>query len=549
MNNLRCQHATSMLHVSLFHHSRNIENLKLPLLDYPNRRFCLCMAQACKKPIFVWHTDYSNQQFALAARCKNQNNSTISNSLQNGCYDACHLEKSQSLEKVHHETPEKNFWGGVGLIVGTAVGPGMLGLPAATLKSGPVPSTFALILSWLYVISSVILVAELSFAVMKQDSVAEVSYTGLARKTLGNSLGTFVALVYASLSFSLLVACVSGIGAIVSQCFPWLNPIIANGLFPSMVGLTLWLFPFKAIDSANRFLCITMLFSIIALVGIGLLVGRNNILVSFMHASWEISSVLPAIPVAVLTLGFHVITPFICKIAGNTVHDSRKAILFGGSIPLVMVLSWNIIVLGLAGTNNTSSIKDPISLLLSLNQSALSAVQAFAFSALATSLIGYAVSFPKQLVDTLELIFAKSNSRQAKSHGPQGFGDEVGKIGQLTFTYAQDLGKTGRISYRGLSVHSGSEINSACVWNSLRRFVMPFVLGLPVLIASLFPSTFSRALEYAGIYANCFLFGILPPVMMHVYQQQRKLRITILPGGNFGLLVLFSIAVVLAIWH
>lgn len=549
MNILTYQYATSTLNAPVFRFSRNIQNLKLSLLDYTNPRFYPCMSQAHKNPIFVWHTDYSCRQFALAVRCKNQNNSTICVSLENGGYDACALEKSYSLEKVHQETPEKNFWGAVGLIVGTAVGPGMLGLPAATLKSGPVPSTFALILSWLYVISSVILVAELSFAVMKQDSVAEVSFTGLARKTLGSSLGTFVALVYASLSFSLLVACVSGIGAIVSQCFPWLNPIIANGLFPSMVGLTLWLFPFKAIDSANRFLCIMMLFSIIALVGIGFLVGRNNILVSFVYASWEISLVLPAIPIAVLTLGFHVITPFICKIAGNTIHDARKAILFGGTIPLLMVLSWNTIVLGLAGTNNTSSIKDPISLLLSVNPSALSAVQAFAFSALATSLIGYAVSFPKQLADTLEFIFAKSNSRQMRSQGPQGFQNEVGKIGQMTFTYAQGPGNAGRISYSGLNVHSGSKFNSACVWNSLRRFVMPFVLGLPVLIAALFPSTFSRALDYAGIYANCFLFGVLPPVMMHVYQQQTKRRITILPGGNFGLLVLFSIAVVLSIRH
>nr|XP_027073100.1 uncharacterized protein LOC113697615 isoform X2 [Coffea arabica] len=154
-------------------------NLKLSLLDYTNRRFYPCMSQAHKNPIFVWHTDYSCRQFALAVRCKNQNNSTICVSLENGGYDACVLEKSYSLEKVHQETPEKNFWGAVGLIVGTAVGPGMLGLPAATLKS------------------------ELSFAVMKQDSVAEVSFTGLARKTLGSSLELLTMLGYMPIVFFL----------------------------------------------------------------------------------------------------------------------------------------------------------------------------------------------------------------------------------------------------------------------------------------------------------------------------------------------------------
>ncbi|XP_071909511.1 uncharacterized protein [Coffea arabica] len=179
MNILTYQYATLTLNAPVFRFSRNIQNLKLSLLDYTNRRFYPCMSQAHKNPIFVWHTDYSCRQFALAVRCKNQNNSTISVSLENGGYDACALEKSYSLEKVHQETPEKNFWGAVGLIVGTAVGPGMLGLPAATLKS------------------------ELSFAVMKQDSVAEVSFTGLARKTLGSSLELLTMLGYMPIVFFL----------------------------------------------------------------------------------------------------------------------------------------------------------------------------------------------------------------------------------------------------------------------------------------------------------------------------------------------------------
>lgn len=518
MKTLRCLCAT-------FIHSGNIQNQNFSV-HHPFQRSYLCMTQMDKKPILVKQIDSSYQQFAMTARCKSQNSSTIHISLDNGRDDACGIDESDNLERVHRGSPEKNFWGAVGLIVGTAVGPGMLGLPAATIKSGPIPSTLALILSWLYVMSSIILVAELSFAVMEEDGVNEVSFTGLARKTLGNSLGTFVALIYASLSFSLLVACVSGIGAIVSQCFPWLNLIIGNGLFPLMVGIVLWLFPFKAIDAVNRFLCIIMLFSIIALVGIGSLVGRNNILGSFGYASWKISSVLPAIPVAVLTLGFHVITPFICKIAGNSVHDARKAILFGGTIPLLMVLSWNIIVLGLAGTNATSPTKDPISLLLSVNSSALSAVQGFAFSALATSLIGYAVSFPKQVVDTLELIFGKSYLRHKKiqkSAAPPNQ-NEVGKVGQITFTHTHDDGNVGKVSYGSLDFRLASEVISASVLNSLRSIVMPLVLGLPVLISSLFPSTFSKALDYAGIYANCFLFGILPPLMTHFYQRQKKVR-------------------------
>lgn len=392
---------------------------------------------------------------------------------------------------------EKNFWGAVTLIIGAAVGPGMLGLPSLTIKSGPFPSTLIILLAWLYVISSIIIVAELCFDAMEQDGIEEVSFTSLATRTLGSKFGAFVALVYTSLCFSLLVACVAGIGSIFSPWFPMLknNTLILHALFPLLVGVLIVFFPFNTIDVANRLLCFLMLFSITGLVAVGLSVARANIISSFFaSASWELSSILPIIPVAVLTLGFHVITPFMCKIAGNTVHEARKAILIGGAIPLVMVLSWNLIVLGLVGSTNkgTNFGGDPISLLLSVNPSALSAVQGFAFSAMATSLIGYAVSLPKQILDTLELVF----------------------------------GKGAAASSRNLSIEGSHEMrsNDEETFDAVKVFVTLLVLGFSVLIASYFRSTFSRALDFAGVYANCFLFGIIPPVMAYIQQSKKKIR-------------------------
>ncbi|CBI29918.3 unnamed protein product, partial [Vitis vinifera] len=373
--------------------STTTRHLQLPTLTIPHNRTNKLIGV---NPI---STPKSSHRLTLITGCTRDHND-IPISVTYGDHAAAPHEPPP----VHRQTQGKNFWGAVSLIIGTAVGPGMLGLPAATIRSGPLPSTISILLSWVYVISSIILVAELSFAAMEEDGVAEVSFTGLATKTLGNRFGAFVALVYASLSFSLLVACVSGIGSIVSQWFPCYNPF---------------------------------------------------------------------------------------------------------SVPLLMVLSWNLIVLGLAGTNPPTS-GEPISLLLSVHSSALSAVQGFAFSALATSLIGYAVSFPKQLVDTIELIFGTTFSDQQSCSQPQ--------VGWVNF-------------------------------NSLNILVIPLVLGVPVLLASFFHSTFSRALDFAGVYANCFLFGILPPVMTYIYQSRKISRLSILPGGDFALLLLFGIAVVLGIWH
>lgn len=435
------------------------------------------------------------------------------------CNFSATLGDPQESEKDGETTRVKifNFWGAVSLIVGTAVGPGMLGLPALTIKSGPLPSSIAILLSWVYVIASIILVAELTFAAMGEDGAEEVSFTSLAAKSLGSRFGAFVAITYASLSFALLVACVSGIGSIIAQWCPSMNLMVAYALFPLAVGIILGFFPFKAIDSVNRLLCLLMLISITALVGIGLSVARANVVNSFSYASWSVSSILPAIPVTVLTLGFHVITPFICKIAGETVSEARKAVLVGGAMPLVMVLSWNLIVLGQSGgTNSVAAPADPISLLLSVNPTALSAVQGFAFSALATSLIGYAVSFPKQLLDTLDLIFEKNDLTEGK-FSKKG----RGKVGIVEF----DLGKPGRVSFSGEKCLSTSEESGKVDFGSISEgFIMPIVLGAPVLIASLFNSTFSKALDFAGVYANCFLFGILPPLMAYIQLSRKKLR-------------------------
>jgi tyrosine-specific transport protein len=360
----------------------------------------------------------------------------------------------------------------------------MLALPSATIRSGPLPSTIAILISWAYVVSSIVLVAELSFAAMEGAGVDEISFTGLASSTLGATFGGVVAIVYAALSFSLIVACVAGIGSLVSQLFPAVNLVMANALFPCFAGVLIAFFPFKAVDGVNRVLCGLMLVSITALVVTGVFVGRSSMLSSLGYACWSPSAILPAIPVTVLTLGFHVITPFICKIVGDSVYDARRAILIGGAVPLVMVLSWNAVILGLAGSAGSARFDDPIKLLLSVNPAALAAVRGFAFAALATSLIGYAVSFPKQLADSLELIL-KRFSRKRESVESADAGGARGKNGViLTWT----------------------------------------VLIIPIFIVSFFSTAFAKALDFAGVYANCFLFGILPPVMAWIYRSRKRKR-------------------------
>lgn len=259
---------------------------------------------------------------------------------------------------------------------------------------------------------------------------------------------------------------------------------MANALFPSFFGVLIAFFPFKAVDGANRALCVLMLVSITALVVTGVSVGRSSMLKSLGYASWSPGTILSAIPVTVLTLGFHVITPFICKIVGDSVYDARRAILIGGAVPLAMVLSWNAVILGLASAGGSAGFDGPIKLLLSVNPAVSPAVRGFAFAALATSLIGYAVSFPKQLADTVELIVQKFSLKGGRLRRSDTIGGHGRNGAILTWT----------------------------------------VVIIPIFIASFFSAAFARALDFAGVYANCFLFGILPPVMAWIHRSRKRKR-------------------------
>ena len=118
--------------------------------------------------------------------------------------------------------------------------------------------------------------------------------------------------------------------------------------------------------------------------------------------------------------------------------------------------------------------------------------------------------------------FGKPNSirQPSQTHSIE---DEGGKVGFPSYSSGQDGGNTGKVWYSGSS-SSPSEVKLVYAFGSLQGIMMPLVLGIPVLIASFFRSAFSRALDFAGIYANCFLFGILPPVMTYIYQSRKRTR-------------------------
>lgn len=103
--------------------------------------------------------------------------------------------------------------------------------------------------------------------------------------------------------------------------------------------------------------------------------------------------------------------------------------------------------------------------------------------------------------------------------------------------------------------HNMPQASSSSHFKMGEMLMICLVLGPPILIGTFFPTAFATALDFAGVYANCFLFGILPPVMAWIHRYRYRNRdmgvnkksVQLVPGGKAPLIVLLAIAMVLGV--
>lgn len=99
-----------------------------------------------------------------------------------------------------------NVFSSASLVAGTAIGAGILALPAVCQPAGFTASSVAITGCALYSITSALLIAEVAINTMCElGSGTGVSLNSMARLTLGNSI--IVSVLYTVLHYSLLVAC------------------------------------------------------------------------------------------------------------------------------------------------------------------------------------------------------------------------------------------------------------------------------------------------------------------------------------------------------
>lgn len=381
------------------------------------------------------------------------------------------------------------------LVAGTSIGAAMLALPLSSALTGFKWSLFILCVSWFFMYSTGLCILEVESAFKSKSS----SFIFLAEETLGSWGARFTALSFFCLLYSLLAAYITGGGDVVEA---YLNRLAGHKL-PGFAGILSWTALFAVIiylgvaigDFVNRILmlCLFVLYAILAFA-----LGSHIDTANLSHSN--ISEMWLAIPVVFTAHAYHIVIPSIYHYLDEDIKDTKRALIYGSLIPLVLYMIWEYVVFGvlpLTGEPSLSGVMQSGHTTSGLTQ---------AFSTIAGS-------------------------------------DFLGSVSQgfVFFAIAS--------SFLGVSLGLFDMIKDAALkWNlhltKLSQVFLTFVPGL--VYGVLYPGGFIKALGYAGIFV-ALLHGFLPILMVLGKRYHRKLESRyMVPGGKLflGLLLLFFLLVI-----
>ncbi|MFN0065393.1 MAG: amino acid permease [Chlamydiales bacterium] len=374
--------------------------------------------------------------------------------------------------------------GGSLLVAGTAIGGGMLALPVLTAAAGFVPTILVYLLSWLFMVGTGLLFVEIFL--WRSE---EINIVSMAKMTLGWPGQLIAWFLYIFLFYSLTVAYTSAGGHLVIDLFrmlpAWAGPLLFMLVFAPFVIIGPW-----AVDRINWLLMVGLIVSFFLFVVMGFTKINTSLL---QHEDW--SKTLIAIPVVFTSFGFQGLVPTLTNYLGRDPYRVKKAIFWGSTIPFVVYIIWEVLILGVVPLSG-------LKVALELGQSAVfplknilnlswlyTAGQFFAFFAIVTSFLGVTLGLTDFLFD--------------------GF-----RLQRTIFT----------------------------------RLFIAFCIFLPtVIIAMTNPYLFLNALQYGGGFGCAVLLGLLPIIMAFSGRYILKFEgVRVLKGG-LTLLSIMTIFILLVI--
>lgn len=379
--------------------------------------------------------------------------------------------------------------GGMLLVAGCCIGAGMLALPVLTGLSGFFPSTLALFVAWAFMIFTAFLLVEINGWFSGKVNLLSMVGASLGRK------GRQVCWVsYLFLFYALLVAYTAASGSILSSAVRSffgsdLSPALCSLAFALFFGFLVYLGT-RPVDLVNRWLMAGLILAYLAMIALGLpKIEPSQLLYSKPSAAFL------ALPVLVISFGFHNIIPSLTHYFHGDLRSVRSAILGGSLLALCIYLLWTLFVLGIVPVSmlqNAYQNGEEATLALQkiLGSSAIGIfAQSFAFFAIVTSFLAQGLSLVHFIADGLKVV--------SKNHRENG-------------------------------------------WLALSAIAPPTILAI------VYPSLFFKALNFAGGICAVILFGIMPILMSWIGRYRKKIESPyVVSGGKLSLGIAFAFALLI----
>ena len=376
--------------------------------------------------------------------------------------------------------------GGTLLVAGITLGVGMLALPVATAQAGFFPSLLTYLVCWMFMLCTGLLILEACIWMPKDSNLIT-----MAARLLGNGGKVSCWILYLFLFTCLMVAHVAGGGEVVHQ--------LTGGLVPTWLSLIIYVLAFApvvylgthSVDRLNLLLiagvAITYLYFVFSTLP---LVNLEQL----SRADWP--KTFLALPIVFTAFGYQSLIPTLMTYMNRNVHKVRLAIIFGTSIPLIIYIIWEFLILGvvplegenglLAALKNGQTAVTPLRYFLE-SGTLIAVSKAFAFFVVTTSFIGISVAFVDFLAD----------------------GFHVKK-------------------------------------NGLHKLLLcGLIFGVPTIISLFQPHIFLTALSHAGGIGVALLLGAMPILMVWSgrYYKGHSLLHQQIPGGKITLTLLLAFVV------
>jgi tyrosine-specific transport protein len=292
--------------------------------------------------------------------------------------------------------------GGTMLVTGTSIGVGMLALPVATASGGFIPSLFVYLLCWIFMLFTGLLILEACIWMPKDANLITLS-----SRLLGKWGKVACWILYLFLFSCLMIAHVSGGGGVVSD--------LSNGAIPGWLGTVVYVLIFSPIvyfgaiwvDRLNLVLMIGIVVTYLLFVSSSIHYVTPSLLT---HMNWR--KVWWALPVVFTAFGYQSLVPTLFNYMNRNVSKVRLAIIVGTTIPLLIYVIWELLILGiipvegdgglLQALKKGESAVNPLGNYIH-NPALLTIGRGFAFFAMTTSYLGISMAFVDFLLDGLKL--------------------------------------------------------------------------------------------------------------------------------------------------